>query len=157
MIYALVIGFIAVVVLSLSLSATPRTVSHIDVFERIAFHADEKGIEFKLVKAIARAESNFNPLAKNPADPSFGLMQVTPMLAQDYGYVQDWRNPTAKEIKSLYDININLDIACRFLSRLSKYPFDRMIQSYNVGEYGYTIGHRNLDYLNKVRGYYDSY
>lgn len=150
------LAFILLLVLSAILKAKPK-VDLEYIFERITHHANKNSLEVALVKAVAKQESRFNPLAKNLADPSYGLMQVTPILAQDFGYVKNYEAPTVAEIASLYNIDNNLDIACKFLKRLSKYPFDRMIQSYNVGEYGYTIGHRNKEYLKKVRGYYDSY
>ncbi len=129
----------------------------IDIQERIAYHAKENGLPFSLVKAIAKVESNFNPLAKNPADPSYGLMQITPMLAQDYGLVNDYLSVTSAEIGKMYNINNNLNVACRFLKHLNQYPFSQMVQSYNVGEWGYKKGRRNRDYLEKVRGFYNEY
>ncbi|MBA7607288.1 hypothetical protein ES703_14447 [subsurface metagenome] len=124
----------------------------------MASKADQYGVDRALVKAVAKIESNFNPRAKNPADPSYGLMQITPMLAQDFGLVKDYRNPSASEIERLYDLDNNLYVACSFMARLhSKYDFDQAVQSYNVGEWGYKIGYRNLDYLKKVKRYYEKY
>ncbi|MBA7659361.1 hypothetical protein ES703_67338 [subsurface metagenome] len=154
MIY-LVGAFLILVTLSLSLAAStpsvPKIISREEIDERIAYHASLCGLEPALVKAIAKVESNFNPRAKNPADPSYGLMQITPILAQDYGLVKDYRDVSALEIEKIYDINNNLSVGCQFLKKLSKYPFEQMIQSYNVGEWGFKIGRRNPDYLNKVR------
>jgi len=129
----------------------------IDVQERIAYHAEQKGLPFALVKAIAKVESNFTLSAKNPLDPSYGLMQITPMLAQDFGFVKDWRNVSAFEVSQIYNIDNNLIIGCGFLKHLSQYPFSQMVQSYNVGEWGYKTGTRNRDYLDKVKRYYDEY
>lgn len=129
----------------------------IDVQERIEYHAGQWGLEVALVKAIAKAESNFNPTAKNPSDPSYGLMQVSSMLAQDYGLIADYRTVSWLEIEMMMEINNNLSIACEFLKNLSKYSFDQQVQSYNVGEWGYKTGSRNPDYLDKVRGYYEQY
>ena len=157
MIYALVIGALAIVVLSLSLSAAPKAVTHIDVIERINYHANKWGLEVALVKAIAKAESNLNPMAKNPADPSYGLMQITPILAQDYGLISDYKSVSQSDIAKIYNIDNNLTVACRFLKHLSKYSFAQMVQSYNVGEWGYKTGRRNVEYLEKVRSYYEQY
>lgn len=139
----------------------PRAV---DVQEKIAFYANKFNLEVALVKAIARVESNFNPLARNyekspyVSDDSIGLMQISPALAQDYGVVKDYVYPSDLEIEKMLDIDINLFVACSYLKDLSKYPFGQMVQSYNVGEYGYRIlGRRNLDYLNKVTKYYEVY
>lgn len=128
------------------------------ILTQITSRAKSWGVEPALVKAIVKVESNFNPKAKNPADPSYGLMQITPILAQDYGRVKDWRNPTQAEINMLYEPAWNLDIGCQFLYRLRKnYSFDQAIQMYNVGEYGYISGVRNSDYLQKVRNAYGIY
>ena len=129
----------------------------IDIFERIAYHANQNGLDVALVKAIAKVESNFNSRAKNPSDPSYGLMQVTPILAQDFGYVDNYLAVTDSEIQSIMDINNNLTISCKYLKKLSQYSFAQMIQSYNVGEWGYKEGRRNVEYLEKVRGYYVRY
>ena len=130
----------------------------IDVQERIAYHAAQWRLDPALVKAFAKVESNFNPKAKNPSDPSYGLMQITPALAYDYGgLIRNWRAPTILEIEMIMDINNNLSVACWFLDHLSKYPFQQMVMSYNVGETGYKNGVRNWDYFNKVRGYYEDF
>lgn len=129
----------------------------VDVQERIFYHAKEWGLEVALVKAVARVESNFDPKAKNPSDPSYGLMQITPVLAYDYGLIKNAYNPSKTEIAWMLDINNNLSVACDFLNRLSKYSFQQQIMSYNVGEKGYKDGYRNWDYFNKVRGYYERY
>jgi len=116
------------------------------------------GIEPAIVKAVVKVESNFNPKALNPFDPSYGLMQITPGLAYDYGLISSSNNLTAYQIELIYDIKNNLDVGCWFLARLlRKYPFDQAIQSYNVGEYGYSLGRRNPDYLEKIERYYNEY
>lgn len=139
----------------------PRAV---DVQEKISFYANKFNLELALVKAIARIESNFNPLARNyeksssEHDDSIGLMQISPALAQDYGLVRDYMNVTDLEIQKMFDIDNNLFVSCSYLKLMSKYPFDQMVQSYNVGDYGYRIlGRRNSSYLESVRGYYEKY
>ena len=130
----------------------------IDVQDKIAYHANFWNLEKALVKAIARKESNFDPKAKNPSDPSFGLMQITPGLAYDYGgIIRNWKNPSESEIEMLMDIDNNLTVGCWFLNHLGKYGFQQQVMSYNVGERGYKDGRRNYGYYNKVRGYYESY
>ncbi|MBA7493853.1 hypothetical protein ES702_04418 [subsurface metagenome] len=124
----------------------------------MASKADQYGVDRALVKAIAKVESNFNPRAKNPADPSYGLMQITPMLAQDYNLVKDYRYPSSFEIERLYDLDNNLYVGCSQLAHLTRIrPFDSAVQMYNVGQTGYMNGVRNYDYLNKVRPYYAKY
>lgn len=122
-----------------------------------------KAIEYKidpaLVKAIIKVESNFNPNNKNPADPSYGLMQITPGLAYDYGVIDSSsKNVSSYNEKLLLDIYTNLDVGCHFLSKLiDEYPLDQAIQSYNVGERGYYLGRRNPIYLEKVKKEYEYY
>ena len=111
-----------------------------------------------LVKAHAKVESNFNIMAKNPSDPSFGLLQVTPGLAYDYGLITHHTNPTRYEIDRIMDPKNNLNVACWFIRNLRiKYTFDEVVQMYNVGEAGYNKGVRNLTYLEKVKGFYHEY
>jgi len=132
--------------------------SGVDVQAKIAHWANEWRLDPALVKAVARVESNFNPMAKNPSDPSYGLMQITPALAYDYGLITDPDYQSGLEVEMIYNVDNNLSIGCWFLSRLmNKYEFDRAVQSYNVGERGYFLGRRNPDYLNKVRRYYEEY
>jgi soluble lytic murein transglycosylase-like protein len=122
----------------------------------IAVAASRYGVDAALVKAIAMTESSLNPRATNPSDPSYGLMQVMPILAQDYGIVKEWQKPTSAEIAMIYDPQTNLYIGSWFLAKLTKkYSRDVAIQMYNVGESGYLQGRRNSEYLARVRRYYD--
>ena len=120
--------------------------------------ATRHGVEEALVLAHVKVESDFNPRAKNPNDPSYGLMAITPILAQDYGFVYDWKNPTPGEIEKLYDPELNLTIGVKFIKRLhAEYPFDAAVQMYNCGETGYNSGVRVPEYLAKVKRYYNEY
>lgn len=120
--------------------------------------ARANSLEPALVKAIAKTESNMNPLAKNPSDPSYGLMQITPGLGEDYGLIKDSRNVDGGDIGLMMNVSNNLDVACWYLDKLLKtFDFDGAIQGYNVGMTGYRNGRRNLDYLEKVRHYYERY
>jgi len=111
-----------------------------------------------LVRAIIRTESNFNPRAHNPLDPSYGLMQITPGLAADYGIIADSFSLSRPDREKLYDPENNLNVGCWFMSKLiNKYSFNESVQMYNVGESGYHKGVRNRDYLEKVRKYYAKY
>ncbi len=111
-----------------------------------------------IIRAIIKVESNFNPRAKNPLDPSYGLMQITPGLAADYGLISDPFSPTRQEINLLYDESNNMNIGCWFLAGLlNKYDFDTAIQMYNVGETGYKKGVRNSTYLERVKRHYGKY
>lgn len=155
----------AVIIAGLLLSKRIQSVGkdiilpEINIQELIKEKAKFWKVELALVKAIVKVESNFNPDAKNPSDPSYGLMQITPMLAQDYGLVRNYRAVTNSEIATLLDPSKNLDVGCWYLSDLmGRYSFDEAVQMYNVGITGYTInGARNTDYLEKVRRYYEQY
>lgn len=136
-----------------------RPAGYESIDEVVAENASRYGVEAALIKAVIRTESNFNPNAENPSDPSYGLMQITPGLAEDYGVVKDHHNPTEAELASMKTISVNVRIGTWFLSRLlKKYPFDTAVQMYNVGESGYNNeGHRAAGYLAKVKGYYNEY
>lgn len=127
------------------------------VQDKIKQYAEDWGVDPALVKAIAFVESSFNPYNVNPSDPSWGLMQITPPLAYDYGLITSYENLSYYESQKVMDIDNNLNVACWFLNKLSKYSFDQQVQSYNVGEWGYKIGVRNFAYLEKVRKYYNEY
>lgn len=149
--------------LSVKLGIAGTVFPGLNVQERIAYHAKENDLPKALVKAFARVESNFNPQARNfekspeDYDDSIGLMQITPAVAHDYGLITNYRNPAQSEIEKMFDIDNNLNVACRHLKYLHKYSFTQMVQSYNVGETGYKNGRRNRDYLNKIKGWYDEY
>ena len=124
----------------------------------ISYAASKYHVDANLVRAVAMTESSLNPNAVNPSDPSYGLMQIMPILAEDFGIVKDYHNPTAAEIAMIKDPQTNLRIGAWHLSRLlAEYPFDVAIQMYNVGERGFNEGRRAPDYLKKVKGYYDAY
>ena len=131
----------------------------IDIQNLIIEKAKHWNLDLALVKAIVKVESDFNPNAKNPADPSYGLMQITPMLAQDFGLVRNYKNVTKAEIAAIYEPSKNLDVGCWYLGDLfGKYKFNEAVQMYNVGKTGYLInGARNSGYLEKVRKYYGLY
>lgn len=136
-----------------SVSSTTETIDTI-----IGSASRRWGVEAALIRAVIKVESDFNPNAVNPNDPSYGLMQITPILAEDFGYVKDWRNATEAEIAMIRLPATNVQIGTRFLAKLlSKYSQGIAIQMYNLGESGYNSGHRAADYLAKVTRYYNEY
>jgi soluble lytic murein transglycosylase-like protein len=117
--------------------------------ELIKYKAGKYGIEERLLRAIIKVESNFNPQAKNLNDPSYGLCQINPALAKGLGFFPDEY--------LLYDPAYNLEVACVFLSHLKrKYnnDLDSIIQAYNLGETKFDKGYKSPDYLEKVKKYY---
>lgn len=124
----------------------------------ISYAANKYNVDAALVRAVAMTESSLDPNAVNPSDPSYGLMQIQPILAEDFGIVKDYHNATEAEIAMIRDPLTNLRIGAWHLSRLlAKYPFDSAIQMYNVGERGFNEGRRAPEYLAKVKRYYDAY
>ena len=122
--------------------------------------ANRYGTEAALVKAIVKVESDFDSSAVNPSDPSYGLMQITPSVAADYGLVKDPYNPSAGELTLLMDPQMNLNIGSWLLHRLlfqTGGDFDTAVQMYNEGPANYRAGKRVPDYLAKVKEAYDAY
>jgi soluble lytic murein transglycosylase-like protein len=80
-------------------------------------HGRQKGLDPMLLKAIAIVESSENPNAKNPADPSYGLMQL---LCQPDGQggcrnqlnVIGW---PPSSVEQLYDPDYSLHIGAQIL------------------------------------------
>jgi len=76
-------------------------------------HGINKGVDWKLLKAIATVESSENPNAKNPLDPSVGLMQILCVPDGTGGCknrfnILDW--PPISE-QHLYDPDVSLHYA----------------------------------------------
>lgn len=128
------------------------------VYEIINDYAQFYNVPAALIKAIIKAESSWNTYAKNPNDPSYGLMGIMPIVAQDFGIVNDWRNVTLSEIDSIYVIPNNIGSGTKLLGKLmKKYPTEIAVMMYNVGEKGYNEGRRNTAYVTKVLEYYSDY
>jgi soluble lytic murein transglycosylase-like protein len=116
------------------------------------------GVESALIKAIIRQESNFNANAVS-VKKCYGLMQISLMVCEDFGYVKEWTNPTSYELSRIMDPQNNINIGTRQLSNLlSSYQFDTAVQMYNVGVDGFlNHGYRAADYLSDVKGFYNAY
>lgn len=138
---------------------TDRRVTLDDLYER---HGRQKGVDPLLLKAIAQVESSENPQAKNPLDPSYGLMQI---LCVDDGRggcsnrlnVNDWP-PESKE--RLYDPDYSLHIGSQILAwNMGQYGFRKGIAVYNSwsAHTAPTEGpFPNQAYVNKVIGRYET-
>jgi len=130
----------------------------------IMFYAEKNRVDPNLIRALIKKESSWDPEGINPSDPSFGLMAITPILAQDYSeltgdvIVKDWRNRTAEEVQAIFDPETNLKIGCWNIGRyLPVCSLEESIQMYNLGRHGYLSGGRVPDYLEKVLRFYDEY
>ena len=119
------------------------------VFSWCYQYGDKYGVDPLLVFAVIRHESNFNPNAVNPNDPSYGLMQITKAVTKDFG----------KPDANLFDPETNIEIGTWFLAYLvNKHGLDIGVQMYNCWETGYLKnGVRVPNYLAKVKGYYQEY
>jgi hypothetical protein len=122
-----------------------------DYESEIIIASNRYGIDPYLVKAVIKAESNFNPLAVSPKK-AMGMMQLIPETAKDYGV----RNP--------FDPEENIDGGIRFLKDLINYfggDLRLALAAYNAGK-GSVIRHgfqippysETIDYVDKVLGYY---
>jgi len=128
----------------------PEKAKH-DYESEIIIASNRHGIDPYLVKAVIKAESNFNPLAVSPKK-AMGMMQLIPETAKDYGVM----NP--------FDPEENIDGGIRLLKDLINY-FDGDLKlalaAYNAGK-GSVIRHgfqippysETIDYVDKVLGYY---
>ena len=109
------------------------------------------GLDRNFVRAIIKVESNGNTKAFNPAGPSYGLMQITPILAQTYGLIANYKAVTQNDIALMMDVSNNSEVGCWFIAYLiKKYHKNIAIQMYNLGESGYNSGKRATTYLGKV-------
>ena len=124
------------------------------VKSKIIFYSNLYDLDPSISFSIAMIESSFNPNAKNPNDPSYGLFSLTPALCFDYGLIENYKEPSEEEIKKIYNIDNNSRIGVKHLKKLfSLYPEDQAVQSYNVGITGYLKGKRAVSYLNKYYYY----
>jgi soluble lytic murein transglycosylase-like protein len=115
-------------------------------------YASQYGLDWKLLKAIAQVESNENPLAKNPADPSYGLMQL---LYPQKLNVDNW---PPENVSMLYDPDYSVSIAAQILSwNIASFGKWRGVAVYN--SWGARLDpergpFRNQGYVDKVQGKY---
>lgn len=142
-------------------TASAPTPTSIDLI--VLENAKRYTVDPALIRAFIQVESSGNPNAINPLSGtnkavSYGLMQITPALAEDYGIVRDYHNATEAEIAMIMVPSTNVRIGTWFISKLlNQYAFDEAVQMYNVGITGYKNGARASDYLAKIKRYYNEY
>ncbi len=159
---ALALGLILFVRFLLSkMRSVEKDQTVLDIIEALC---QDYGLPVSLAKAVIKQESDWDPNAYNPPSPSnalagYGLMQISTMVAQDFGLVKDWRNPTPEEIQIVYVPYYNLKAGLGNLAKFySRYPIEVAVEMYNVGEDGYNDhGWRNPEYVAGVMGYYQDY
>ena len=117
----------------------------------IVLISEKHKIDPYLVKAVIKAESNFNPDAVSPKNAQ-GIMQLIPETASDYG------------VDDPFDAKENMEGGVQYLKDLLEY-FDGDLKlslaAYNAGKgsvikHGFTIPPypETTDYISKVLEYY---
>ena len=126
-------------------------------FDGLIFQAGKSySVPDALIKAIIRAESNFDPRAKrheaNVGDYSYGLMQVRCDTAKWMG----WNGNCG----DLLNPETNIQVGTKFLAYLqAQFPNDieRVISAYNAGPGNAERPFVNPGYVNKVLGFLRGY
>ena len=105
-----------------------------------------------LVYGVVMTESRGQPNAENPADPSVGLMGVTPLIGRAYAGLTG----TDEEVlQALHAPEVNMGAGTRFLRHLqTKYgpALDSAVwvSAYNDGEPRFDAGRRDGPYISSV-------
>jgi len=88
----------------------------------IATVATQQGVDVRLVKAMIKVESGYNPRARSPKG-AMGLMQLMPETARQY------------HVSDPYDPRANIEAGIQHLkSLLARYPRALALAAYNAGE-----------------------
>lgn len=107
-------------------------------------------VDWKLLKAIAQVESDENPLAKNPNEPSYGLMQI--FYPQSLN-VENWPPQNAAQ---LYNPDYNISIGAQILRwNIASFGRDKGIAVYNAWSARHAPDQGpfpNQAYVDKVKG-----
>jgi soluble lytic murein transglycosylase-like protein len=123
-------------------------------------HGQEKGVDWRLLKAVAKAESSLNPEAFNPNDPSYGLMQIlctgkSGEPCHNKFYIRDW---PPKNKQALYDPDLNIHFGAQILEwNIGQYGLQKGVAVYNHwGARNTPPGEDfpNQEYVDKVMEYY---
>ena len=114
--------------------------------------ASDSGIDPRLIKAIIKVESNFNPRAVSPKG-AMGLMQLMPETARRNG------------VGDPYDPAENIRGGVKYFKKLTRMfngDLRLALAGYNAGEdavveYGYRIPpyHETINYVDKVLAHYN--
>lgn len=139
----LVIGILAVIILAVTAkkpteaAGIAEAAGESTLDELYVKHGQQNGLDPMLLKAVAMVESSENPKAKNPLDPSYGLMQILCVSDGKGGCknrfnILDWP-PDSQQ--SLYDPDISLHYGAQILAwNIKTYGFKRGIAVYNRWE-----------------------
>jgi len=124
-----------------------------EIDRKIRVAADRYRMDRDLIRAVVKAESNFDPGAVSTAGAR-GLMQIMPALASRYG------------VTDIHDPDQNLNAGVRHLKELMDYfkgDLPMALAAYNAGITA-VINYKGIppygqtrDYIRKVLIYYDAY
>lgn len=128
------------------------TTEQYKIYEKIDKYASEYGVDPAFMRAVVRAESNFDPKATSPVG-AMGLGQLMPGTAKDMG------------VKDPYDVDQNLRGTAKYLGWLQGRhgSVDEVLAAYNYGtgnvnKRGVDWIKQNIpetrDYIAKVKKYY---
>lgn len=122
-------------------------------------HGTFKGLDWRIIKAIAIIESNENPQAINPTDPSYGLMQVlctatamTQQCTNRFPSVPRWSEATRERL--LTDPDFNVHVGSTILKwNIDTYGMPKGIAVYN----SWSARHDPANGPFRNQGYVDKY
>lgn len=98
---------------------TPEAAAYTEIIDTLA---REQGVSARLVKAIIRVESAYQPRARSRKG-AMGLMQLMPETARQYALADP------------YDPRANIEAGIKHLkSLLQRFPLDLALAAYNAGE-----------------------
>ncbi len=110
--------------------------------------AELRGLDWKLLRAVAQTESTENPNAIGDDGRSLGLMQVQLLIGKAYAGIID--------ISELFDPDKNIEAGSGYLKEMiDKYGLEGGIEAYNLGETKYRKGLRSPTYRIKVLANYE--
>lgn len=128
-------------------------VGQIDLEEIIRYYARDYGVEVALIKAVIKAESDYDPYVVSHAGAR-GLMQLMPPTAMEMG------------VKDIFDPSQNVAGGTQYLSHMLKlFGSDKRLAlaAYNAGPgnvkryKGIPPFEETQNYVPKVLGYYEKY
>ena len=112
------------------------------------------GLDWKLLKALSIVESSERPQVKNPADPSFGLMQIL-CIPDGNGGCKNKFNIAGwppKNEEELYNPDYNVMLGAQIIKwNIDTYGFVKGIAVYNNwGARNESAPYSNQSYVDKV-------
>jgi len=129
-------GVVAVLVFSKAAAGTGELKGTVPFRDLIRRYSKLHSLDPCLVAAVIKKESDFDPNAVNPNDPSYGLGQITLPTAGQF------RVGVTKAMLFLPEVNI--EIMCQFIAwlRAQGVPLPGAISAYNTGFAGWKAGHK---------------